>query len=113
MILLDIGWIDFALYASYLLILGCVVLAIGAPILYMIKHPESAKKTLISIGILVGVFLLSYALSGGEVSDMYMSFGVKTSGLSKLIGGGLILTYILGESAIIMAVYSEVSRMFK
>ena len=47
-----------------------------------------------------------------EVTEHYRKFGV-TETISKQVGTGLFLFYILGTGAIISILYSEVTKMLK
>ena len=107
MIFLD--FIDIALFSAYVLILAGAALAIGFPLYISSKNPESLKGTGIGIGILLGLFLISYLISGNEILAWYIEFGVD-AGLSKFIGGMLILVYLLSAVAITGIIYSEVSK---
>jgi hypothetical protein len=58
------------------------------------------------------MFLLGYLISGNEVLPSYIEFGVD-AGLSKFIGGMIILVYLLAGIAIGGIIYSEISKSFK
>ena len=107
MIFLD--FIDIALFSAYVLVVAGTVLAIGFPLYISSKNPESLKSTGIGIGILLGLFLISYVISGNEILPWYIEFGVD-AGLSKFIGGMLILVYLLSTLAVVGIIYSEVSK---
>ena len=51
-------------------------------------------------------------ISGNEVLPTYIEFGVD-AGLSKFIGGMIILVYLLAGIAIGGIIYSEFSKTFK
>jgi hypothetical protein len=51
-------------------------------------------------------------LASDEVSAHYAKFGV-TESISKQVGTGLFLFYILGAGAIAAVIYAEVSKMLK
>ena len=58
------------------------------------------------------MFLVGYLISGNEVLPTYIEFGVD-AGLSKFIGGMIILVYLLAGIAIGGIIYSEFSKTFK
>jgi hypothetical protein len=100
--------IDTGLYLSYILLGIAAIAAITFPIIFIIHSPKKAKATLLGILGLTIIFVVSYSLSSNEV--------VKDSHnplISKLVGGGLIMFYILFVAAISIAIYSEIAKIFK
>lgn len=104
--------VNILLYVTYALILIAVIGAIGSSLLGMFQNQEKAKKSLLSIGAVILIFVLCYVISGNEVLPAYEPFDVD-AGKSKLIGAGLTATYTLGILAIGGAIFSEISRSFK
>lgn len=100
--------INFGLWISYLLIIAAVAVAIIFPVMQIAKNPKAAKGTFIGLGVLLGIFLLSLILSGGEALEKYK----VSAGQSKMIGAGLTMIYLLGFGAIVVAVYTEVKKAF-
>lgn len=104
--------IDIGLYFSYAL-LGITALAmIIFPIRYMIKHPAEAKYPMISIGVVIGIFLVGFLLSSSDVPAMFTKYEIGNSQF-KLVGGGLIMVYILTITAIGVLLYGEIKGLFK
>lgn len=89
-------------------VLGVIVL----PLINAFSDPKKIVRGLIAIGLLAVVFLISWGLSGAEVTEMYTEKEVG-EGLSKVIGGVLIMMYSLSGIAIIGIVYSEFAKAFK
>jgi len=110
MLFLDI--IDFALFFAYALVISGALLAIGFPIYISSKNPESLKGAGMGLSALLILFLVGYLISGSEVLPSYVEFGVD-AGLSKFIGGMLILVYLLSGVAIGGIIFSEFSKSFK
>ncbi len=80
----------------------------------IITAPKKAMGSLIGIGGLILVFVISYVISSeGSVSADVMKKFEVTSSLSHTIGMSIISMYILGALAILAIVYSEVSKIFK
>jgi uncharacterized membrane protein len=100
--------INLGLWITYLLIIGAVVAAVIFPVMNIAKNPKAAKGTFIGLGILIGIFLISLILSGGQANEKYNI----TAGQSKLIGAGLTMIYFLGLGAIAAAVYTEIKKAF-
>ena len=106
------GWIDIALYLSYIMV---IVAAIGSVVLPMISaagDPKSLLKSGLGVVAILVVFLIAYVISDNEVRPLYTDFGVD-AGQSKLIGGGLICSYLLFFIAMFGIIYSEVTGFFK
>ncbi|MEO2084301.1 MAG: hypothetical protein ABGW65_02110 [Marinoscillum sp.] len=104
--------IDFILYFGYLMIGIGAVLAIGFPVYLASKNPKSLVDSGIGIGVILALFLFSWLISGNEVLSSYAEFGVD-AGLSKFIGGSIILVYVLTCVALGGIFYSEVIKNFK
>tara|TARA_B100000945_G_scaffold164906_1_gene132252 strand:+ start:24 stop:362 length:339 start_codon:yes stop_codon:yes gene_type:complete len=110
MLFLDI--IDIALFSAYGLVIVGALLAVGFPIYLSSKNPASLKESAMAFAGLIIMFLVGYLISGNEVLPTYIEFGVD-AGLSKFIGGMIILVYLLAGVAIGGIIYSEFSKTFK
>lgn len=103
---------DFGLYVGYGLLLIAVGAALVLPLMNALKSPKDLMKSLMGLGALLVVFLVSYGLSGSEVTAKYIAQGVG-EGSSKLIGAGLTMFYIVFIVALIGIVYSEINKALK
>ena len=65
-----------------------------------------------ALGGLLVIYIIATLLASDEVTEHYAEFGV-TQTISKQVGTGLFLFYILGAGAILSVIYSEVSKMLK
>ncbi|MBV6645677.1 MAG: hypothetical protein KI790_09525 [Cyclobacteriaceae bacterium] len=99
-------FIDIGIVAGYILIVLCAVAAVGIPLIKSFSDPKSLVKSGIGIGVLLVVFLLSYALADGGMAG-------TTSGTSKMVGAGIITTYFIFFGAIGGIIYTEISKMVK
>jgi len=103
---------DIGLYVGY----GLLIMALGAatilPLINALKSPKELMKSGMAIGALLVVFLISFGLSGSEVTAKYTAQGIGESS-SKLIGAGLTMFYIVFLIAAIGIVYSEISKALK
>ncbi|WP_420580666.1 hypothetical protein [Reichenbachiella sp.] len=104
--------IDIALYVSYTLTILAGLAAIVFPIINSVSDPKSLTKAGAGVAGLVVVFIISYALSGSEVTASALEQGVD-EGLSKFVGGLLTMMYILIIGALGGIVYTEVSKAVK
>ena len=104
--------ISWGLYVGYIIFGIAVVATIVFPLINTIKNPGNVVKSGIGIGVLVVVFVVSYAMSDNQLSAIGKGLG-ETEGSVKWIGAGLIMFYIALFAAIIGLVYSEISKVFK
>ena len=104
-----IGW---GLSFVYILFGLAVAASILLPLVSAVKNPKSLVKFGISIGVLLVVFLIGYAISGDEVSKIAAAKGITATD-SKVIGAGFITFYIALIAAALGLVYSEVSKAFR
>ena len=102
--------ISYGLYLTYVLFGIGALCSVILPLINVISNPKSLIKICVSIGAILAIYFLSYALSGAEVTSVYAKFGVNKSS-SKLIGGGLTMVWILLGLSFISSIALEVNRM--
>ena len=105
--------ISIGLYISYLLLFLAAITAVVFPLLDSIKNPKEIAKSGISVVGLLVLFIVSYLLSGSEITAKYMIGGVTTEFNSKMIGAGLIMFYFVLFLSIAAMIYSEISKALK
>ena len=90
------SWITPLIYLSYVILFACVAIVLVYVFKNLFSNKETLKRTLITIGIFVGVLLLSYILA--DSSDVYnVKKELLVSGsTSKLVSTGLNMSYFLG-----------------
>ncbi|MBS2097831.1 hypothetical protein [Carboxylicivirga linearis] len=89
-------------------------LTLLAEIFNLILHPKNAVRTFISIGLLLIVTLISYALADTTPLNLVGYQGPdNVPSMLALAGTFLYGMYILFGVAIIAIVYAELSRLFK
>ena len=103
--------IDLGLWVSYILFFAAVAGMIVYSLINMLRDTKKAKGTLIGVGVLGGLFLICFLISGNEILPKYEQLGI-TASQSKMIGAGLIMLYILGIGTVILAVFTEFRKMF-
>jgi len=94
------------------LLLGIATLvAVVFPILGMAKDLKKAKSSLIGVGVLAVIFIVSYVMSTAEP---YISGELVIDGsVTKASEAGLIMFYIMIFLAIGAILYTEISKAFK
>jgi hypothetical protein len=103
---------DIYLYISYALVIIAAIAAIVLPLVNALGNPKALLMTGIGVLILVVIYFVSYAVSGSEVTPVYTKFNVGPD-LSKLVGGSLIMMYMLLFLAIVGILYTEISKIFR
>lgn len=107
------GMIDNILYITYVVLFIVIFLIL----IYVIKglFAGDIKKTLITVGLFLGVIVISYLISSGNDLDL-KQFNDKglgiTEGISKNVGAGLYAFYILAVIAIGATLLSGVKKIF-
>lgn len=101
-----------AILITYIFLFISVAAMIVFPIWFMIKNPKTAKGTLLGVGVLAVVVLISYFISSADQGEFYTKFDIG-KGTSKMIGAGLIATYVMLLGVFAVAIYSSISERFK
>lgn len=104
--------INFGLYFTYALLLIAVAAVILFPLYYVVTNFQRAKGGLLSALVLIAIIAVAIALSPAEQGLLYEKYNISPF-QSKLIGGGLLATYLLFAGIFLAAIYTEVSKWFK
>jgi hypothetical protein len=105
-------FVDIALPGSGLMVIFAVLAAFVLPLVKAMDNPKSIIKGLVGIGAVAVLFLVSYGVAGHEVTPVYTQFNVD-AGLSKIIGGGIIMTYIMAVVSVIGVVVNAVMKFVR
>ena len=99
-------------YGIILLIIGAAI-AVIFPLITVILNPKNAIKLLAVVVLLVVFAGLSYVFASGNTDGaVYEKFEV-TASTSKMVGGALILTYVLIGVAVASIIFSSIRKMLK
>ena len=90
------------LYVAYALVIFAAVSAITLPLIGALGNPSSLIKGGVGLLIVVALYFVAYALSGSEVTQEYSKFNVGPE-LSKIVGGTLIMAYLLNGGHCVFA----------
>jgi len=104
--------INIGIYLTYILIAIAILALIAFPVYFMITNFGKAKSGLIGVLFLAIVFVISYLIAPADQGVLYENYKIGP-GASKLIGGGLIITYITFFGVIVAAFYNEIAKWFK
>ncbi len=99
--------INIGMYVTYGLIVIAALAAIIFPVIQMFGNFRKAIPTLIGIGVLALIVVLSYAFSSAEV---YPDVGPR---VSQWVGGGITATMILIGLCLFAAIFSEIYKYFR
>ncbi len=106
--------IDNMMYVAYVIFAIALVLVL----IYVIKglFAGNIKKTLLSLGVFIGIILVSYLLASGTNLDLtpFIEKGLGiTETTSKNVGAGLYTFYALGILAIATMALSGIKKLVK
>jgi hypothetical protein len=104
--------LDLGFYTFYVLLFIAIAAMLIFPIIHMLREPSMLLRSAIGIGLIVVLFVISYAVADSEVTMKAAAVGVNETS-SKLIGAGLIMFYITLVLSALALIYSEISKAFK
>ena len=101
--------IDNMIYVAY----AALILIILLVLIYIFKGLLSGnvKKTLISVGLFIAVFVIAYALTGGDPLQYKYNDKFATESESHMVGTGLVSFYIFGILAVLSMIYTGIKKM--
>jgi|GEM_PF-2128638 hypothetical protein len=111
----DAALADKILNPIFAIALFLMVLALVVTLFFyagsMVSNPKLAIRAIISLAIVAGIYLTSYMLSSDSIDGkVYEDFNI-TNSLSKLIGSGIVMVYILGGLSFLAIVFSGINKM--
>jgi hypothetical protein len=105
---------DIMLYGSYILVGVGIVLSILLPLIKSLDDPKSLLKTGLGVVVILVLFFICYSISGNEVLPKFEGEPFNlTPGMSQLVGGLMITTYILTVVALLSIVITEFTKAVK
>lgn len=113
---LQTGIFNFGLYASIFLVIVCIVAILGFGILYTLKNPKSAIRGLVPFLVLIGIFLVSFAMAQPATEGPLLAIAERfelTTGHEKFVTAGITTAMILFFGAAIAFAFAEIRNFFK
>jgi hypothetical protein len=104
---------DIMLYWMYTMCLISLVVILGVIVMAMVKSPKGSYKILIICGIMVALGILSYLVSKNTLNQAALEKYQITANTVKLVGAGLIMTYIIFVFSIGALIYTSVAKFFQ
>lgn len=109
------GYVGAAMYVCYIAFIVAALIGVGFGIFQFLTNLKNSKGALLGVLVFAVVLIVSYFLASDEVLRSYaLGDGTPPSPeLVKISGAGIIAFYIFGLLAVVVAVFAEVSRLFK
>lgn len=107
----DSAWISPLILLSYIILFACIAIVLIFVFKNLFAKQETLKKTLISIGLFLGVVLVSFILA--DSSDVKAGGEVVSGTTSKLVSTGLNTFYFLALVAIGTMAWTGVTKIKK
>jgi hypothetical protein len=104
---------DTIMYWAYILFFITVALLLAFPIIYFINNPKQGVKFLIVLVGFVALYGISYALASDSTDTLIYEKNEISANVSRMIGAGMIMTYIVGGIALVGLVFAGISKVFK
>ncbi len=104
---------DLLIYWGYILLVITAVITVIAPLIYLLLNLKSSVKFLITFGLLIVLGIIAYAIAGNEFTALQLEKMETTTETSRMVGAGLIFTYILACLTILSIIYASITRIFK
>lgn len=98
---------------GYILTIVTVLIAIASPVYGFIQSPGNLIKIVVSVGLVAVIGIISYVLAGNTFSASKLEVLNITAQTSKIVGMGLLFTYITAVIAILAVLFSSVYKIFK
>jgi uncharacterized membrane protein YwaF len=107
------NFIDIGLYIAYLAFFIAIASLFLFPVLSLFKgNIKNAKASLIGVAVLAAILIISYVISPADQGQFYTKMNTGP-GQSKLIGAGLVSTYIVFAALVVITLYTIVVKWFK
>jgi len=105
------------IYYSTFLLIATVVITLVLSLWSLVRNPENLKKTLMGLGVLAVLLIVSYFLSDSEAvinaAGGISEGGEAGSSINKWVGTGIWYSLILGAVASFFFVYDLVKGLIK
>ena len=103
--------IDIGLWIGYLLAIAGAAGMLVFSIRNIIGNPKNAKFTLIGVGAIIVLFLFSWIISSSDLTPRMINLQASES-MSKMIGAGFIMLYLMGIITVGAIFYVEFKKIF-
>jgi len=100
---------------GYVLMVLAVCSVLFCAVYGMMKNPAGIKGTLLSLGLMIAVVVVSYFIAAGKNIEIpnFADGGYFTHAQTVIADCSILVAYIAMAAAIVAALYSEVAKLFK
>lgn len=103
---------DITMYTTYFLFFVAALIALGFALFQLVGNFKQAKMGLFAAAALVALFVITYLVSGPSNSIVEQKFAI-TPHMAKVIGSGLLSTYILVGITILAITWTGIASKFR
>lgn len=104
---------DLALRWTYFMMFAAAILAVGLPLINMLKDPKSMLRSLSGVGIVAVVILICYLMADSTPITLVGDKVIDDKATLLVSDTGLYATYAAFGIAIISIVAGEIYKVFK
>jgi len=105
--------LDGYFWVAYIAFGLSALLAILFPLIHIFANPKEAVKSLIGFAVILGLGFLAYAIADNTFTPLQLEKMKTTAEISRMVGAGLIYTYIILTLAVLAIIYASISNIFK
>ncbi|PLX18893.1 MAG: hypothetical protein C0599_11570 [Salinivirgaceae bacterium] len=106
--------LDNFVFVVYLLVGLAAAATVLFSILNVFSSAKTAKRSLVSLGLLGAVLFMAYSLASSEIPVFFGSENFDiTPGVSRGVGTGLFAMYLFFVLAVLSIFYTEIRNAFK
>ncbi len=99
---------------AYILLIITLAIAVGFQLVFLFTNKKALKSTGVILGIAIVLILISWLLADNTVLNLIQYTGPDNVPKTlKIVGTGIIFTYILGVLAIVAILYTAISNLFR
>lgn len=108
------GGSNLGIRISEVLLIVAAAAAILSAIVTFSYNPKAGIRIIILLAAMLAIYFIASSMSDGSVAQKFIDAekGV-TAAISKRVDGGLVLLYVLGIVAVLAAIFSEFSGLFR
>jgi hypothetical protein len=107
----DTGIVEPIAISAYIMLASTIGFVLFFVIKNLVTNTAGLKNTLVSVGAFLGVLIISYLLSGGDLMDYKNGDTLATSSESHMVGAGLTAFYFLLVIAAIAMLFTGVKKI--
>lgn len=105
------SWISPLIYTSYIVLAACIAIVLIFVVKNLLSNKENLKRTMISIGLFLGIFLISFILA--DSSEVNANGEIVSGTTSKLVSTGIYMFYFLGLISIVTMAWTGITKFKK